>query len=539
MSMPFLSLNFSASAAKCDEPTVFTDLSASPGTVITSWQWDFGDGTYSTAQNPQHTYGPEDSIYTVTLTLTNAAGCVDSIQREVTKGVCVQALFDLTSQTVCNDHDVCFADYSYVYADEYPLTRWQWDFGDGTTETYTNYQDSICHVYANNGIYQVTLTVTALVHGVDNQDSTSRQVQIATSPTSDFASSKPCINSNTLFTDLTQGHGSIITSWSWNFGDINATGDTSTLQNPSYSYANPGTYTIELITRNNYGCTDTLRDELEIFALPEVDFSFNLPCAGKVTHFMDETIAGQAAFNQWSWNFGDSQSTGDTSNQQNPGYIYGQEGNYTVALRVTDENTCEDVTNKVIEVYPTPESEFNTVSNYGGIQGQVLCENLTSGAILYAWDFGNGLTSELENPVTVYEQDGTYIIQLISTNEYQCADTSYQEYDLILQGLYVPNAFVPEGDNLELQTFKPVGSGLKSYLIEIFDKWGTLLWSSSKLDKQGSPTEGWDGTYKGSLLPVGDYVWSINAQFESGHRWQGSDVGDGNTKTYGTVALIR
>ncbi len=155
--------DFAASAAKCDEPTVFTDLSASPGTVITSWQWDFGDGTYSTVQNPQHTYGPEDSIYTVTLTLTNAAGCVDSIQREVTKGVCVQALFDLTSQTVCNDHDVCFADYSYVYADEYPLTRWQWDFGDGTTETYTNYQDSICHVYANNGIYQVTLTVTALV----------------------------------------------------------------------------------------------------------------------------------------------------------------------------------------------------------------------------------------------------------------------------------------------------------------------------------------------------------------------------------------
>ncbi len=230
--------------------------------------------------------------------------------------------------------------------------------------------------------------------------------------------------------------------------------DTSTQQNPTYSYANPGTYTIELITRNNYGCTDTLRDELEIFALPEVDFSFNLPCAGKVTHFMDETIAGQAAFNQWSWNFGDSHSTSDTSNQQNPGYIYGQEGNYTVALRVRDDNTCEDVTNKVIEVYPTPESDFNTVSNYGGIQGQVLCENLTSGAILYAWDFGNGLTSELESPVTVYEQDGTYIIQLISTNEYQCADTSYQEYDLILQGLYVPNAFVPEGDNLDLQDFQ-------------------------------------------------------------------------------------
>jgi gliding motility-associated-like protein len=204
-----------------------------------------------------------------------------------------------------------------------------------------------------------------------------------------------------------------------------------------------------------------------------------------------------------------------------------------------DENTCEDITNKVIEVYPTPVGDFNTVGNYQGIQGQVLCENLTQGAVLYGWDFGNGQTSELENPVAVYEESGTYIIQLISTNEYDCADTVYQEYDLILQGLYVPNAFVPEGDNPELQVFKPVGTGLKSYSIEIFDRWGAVIWSSTKLDKQGSPAEGWDGTYNGSVMPIGDYVWSINAEFTTGYRWSGSDVGDGNSKTYGTVTLIR
>ncbi|MEA3476917.1 MAG: PKD domain-containing protein [Bacteroidota bacterium] len=531
--------DFTATTNKCDEPTKFTDHSISTGSIITSWSWDFGDGSYSSLQNPTHTYGPEDSTYMVTLTLTNQDGCIDSITREVIKGVCVQALFEVSNTSPCNNHDACFNDYSFVYADEYPLTRWEWDFGDGYQQSYTHYQDSICHVYEQSGTYQVTLIVTALVNGVENKDTTQREIQVFSGPTAEFASAKPCINSNTAFTDLSQGNGAILTSWRWDFGDLNATGDTSTLQNPTYSYANPGEYTVELITMNNYGCADTIEREIDIFLLPEADFSYAIPCEGKVTQFTDETMAGQAPFNLWSWSFGDSLSTTDTSNLQNPGYTYSGEGYYVVELRVKDENTCEDIISRVVEVYPTPESDFDVVENYESIQGQVLCENLSSGAILYAWDFGNGQTSELVNPVVFYDENGTYIIQLISTNDYQCADTSQYEYEVILQGLYVPNAFVPEGDNPELRIFKPSGIGLKSYRIEVINRWGTVIWSSGKLDSQGSPAEGWDGTYKGSLVPVGDYTWKIWAQFETGHLWKGSDAGDGNTKTYGTVTLIR
>ena len=531
--------DFAATLAKCDEPTVFTDLSTAPGSVITGWLWDFGDGSFSVQQSPSHTYGPEDTTYTVTLTLTNAKGCIDSIQKQVAKRVCVLAVFEPSSQALCNGHDVCFADQSYVYGDEYPLTRWVWDFGDGTQESYTSYRDSICHVYDQMGTYEVTLVVAALVNGIENYDTTRRQVQVVSSPSSAFASSRPCIASGTQFTDLSQGHGTIITGWSWDFGDQASSSDTSSQQDPTYSYQQAGTYTVRLVTVNSYGCTDTLSQQVEIFELPEVDFSYSLACAGKQTRFTDETVAAQAPFGYWSWNFGDAGSTTDTSNLQNPGYVYDDAGNYTVQLRVRDENTCEDESSQVIQVYPTPVSDFNTVPNYGGIAGQVLCENLSEGAILYAWDFGNGETSELESPTVVYEQNGTYLIQLISTNEYQCADTVYREYDLILQGLYVPTAFVPEGDNPELREFKPVGMGLKSYLIEVFNQWGTLVWSSTRLDKQGSPAEGWDGTYNGTLLPVGDYVWSINAEFTTGYQWQGSDAGDGNTRTMGTVTLIR
>ncbi|MEA3477702.1 MAG: PKD domain-containing protein [Bacteroidota bacterium] len=531
--------DFAATTAKCNDPTLFTDLSVSPGSIVTSWEWDFDDGNFSSLQNPEHVYGPMDRTYLVTLTISNAEGCIGSIQKEVIKSICVQASFEPDNGIHCNDQNVCFTDESFVYSDEYPLTRWEWNFGDGTTQIHTTYQESICHEYNDNGTYEVTLIVSALVNGIAHYDTTSRDVYLLASPTSDFISSSPCINSGTQFTDMTQGHGAIITSWEWDFGDYTSFNDVSTLQHPTYNYANPGNYEVKLVTTNNYNCSDTLYREIEIFTRPIVDFSYELSCAGKTTTFMDETVAGQAPFYQWNWNFGDSQGNLNTSNLQNPKFIYEQQGNYIVQLKVRDYNMCEDTLSKVIEVYPTPESNFYIVSNYDGIYGQVLCENLSYGAQLYAWDFGNGKTSERENPKVFYEENGIYLVQLISTNEYQCVDTAYVQHEVIRQGLYVPNAFVPESHISELQTFKPIGLDLRAYKIEIFNRWGAVVWSSMKLDGNGSPAEGWDGTYKGSPLPIGDYMWSIKAQLKTGKIWQGSDVGDGNTKTYGTVTLIR
>jgi gliding motility-associated-like protein len=155
------------------------------------------------------------------------------------------------------------------------------------------------------------------------------------------------------------------------------------------------------------------------------------------------------------------------------------------------------------------------------------------------WDFGNGETSELKNPHVFYNKNGTYIIQLVSLNEYDCYDTAYQELEILIQGLFVPNAFVPEGENPELRTFMPVGVNLRKYKIEVYNRWGSVIWSSMKLDGEGCPAEGWDGTYKGKPMPVGEYIWVIEAEFKNGHIWQGADVGDGNNKTYGTVTLIR
>ena len=128
---------------------------------------------------------------------------------------------------------------------------------------------------------------------------------------------------------------------------------------------------------------------------------------------------------------------------------------------------------------------------------------------------------------------------LVSYNDFDCPDTTYRIYDLLFTNLFVPNAFVPSDFNSELRTFKPIGINLKHYKIEVYSTWGNLVFESTKLNNNGSPAEGWDGTYKNKDLPTGSYIWRISAVFKNDRIWKGTNNGDGNTATSGTVTLIR
>ena len=141
--------------------------------------------------------------------------------------------------------------------------------------------------------------------------------------------------------------------------------------------------------------------------------------------------------------------------------------------------------------------------------------------------------------MTTYTKDGTYIIELVAANEFGCTDTSSYQYEMLFKGLWVPNAFSPTNSNLALRLFKPVGRNLKQYNIQVYAVGGHLLWESNKLDPEGRPLEGWDGTYNGKMMPQATYMWIIKASFIDGTVWEGSDIGKGEYKNMGTVSLIR
>jgi large repetitive protein len=134
----------------------------------------------------------------------------------------------------------------------------------------------------------------------------------------------------------------------------------------------------------------------------------------------------------------------------------------------------------------------------------------------------------------------TYTVKLISSDTIGCADTTFYLYKVLFKGLYVPNAFSPTSSILGIRLFQPVGANLGLYHVQVFDSWGHLMWESTALDDKGVPTEGWDGTFEGNLMPQGNYLWKINARFKDDSQWGGSDIGVGtSTGTMGTVVLIR
>ncbi|UCE17679.1 MAG: PKD domain-containing protein, partial [Gemmatimonadota bacterium] len=147
--------------------------------------------------------------------------------------------------------------------------------------------------------------------------------------------------------------------WDWDFGD----GGTSTAQNPSYSFDEPGIYTVPLtVSSSSQGCnaTETKIDFVTVQASPVADFTGN-PTGGEAPLTVNFTDLSTGNPDTWSWDFGD----GGTSTEQHPTYEYQNQGKYTVTL--TASNACgSDIATKVdyIDVTePQPPMRAYTLSD--------------------------------------------------------------------------------------------------------------------------------------------------------------------------------
>jgi len=170
------------------------------------------------------------------------------------------------------------------------------------------------------------------------------------------------------------------------------------------------------------------------------------------------------------------------------------------------------------------------------------------------------MDSYLENPTfrlpdyplgsDYYNNDESYSLTLITTNDYGCDDSISKDY--LYKGLFVPSAFAPESFDPDLRIFQPQGKGLLSYDIKVYDKYGNVLWSSTELqngwgevgegEDYSHPGPGWDGRYKGEFVPIGTYVWKVNAVFKDGSLWEGNNAGEDKNLSgtvCGVVVVVR
>jgi PKD repeat protein len=216
------------------------------------------------------------------------------------------------------------------------------------------------------------------------------------------------------FSDLSTGTG--IDGWLWDFGDGSGT---STAQNPSHTYDDPGTYTVSL-TASSSDCSDSKTETayVTVGEAPLANFS-GTPTSGTEPLTVDFTDSSTGSPTSWSWDFDDDGV--EDSSSQHPSHTYNTAGTYTVTLRV--ENTYGyDEKSEVdyIDVNappPPPVSDFMGEPTTGTAPLEVQFTDLsTNSPTEWSWDFGDGGTSSAQDPQYTYTAAGTYTVTLMASN---------------------------------------------------------------------------------------------------------------------------
>jgi PKD repeat protein len=235
----------------------------------------------------------------------------------------------------------------------------------------------------------------------------------AQAPIANFTASplQVCEGSAINFTNTSTAGGAAIVNYTWDFGD----GIPATTPNASHTYASPGTYTVTLVVTAVNGQADAEVKTNYVTVHPKPVANFTTASAGctipYVVNFTNTSTTGAGI--TYSWNFGNGQTS---SLQIPPAQTYSSVGSFTTTLTVTNTVTgCSKTYSNTIVTNAFSAGITPPASVCVG-QPVTINDNSTVGANQWAWNFGNGQTSALENPNVTYATAGTYTISLTSQN---------------------------------------------------------------------------------------------------------------------------
>ncbi len=469
------------SVAVSGASATFTNSSAN----ATTYNWDFGDGNSSTEQNPTHTYA-NDGTYTVTLTATGPCGTSTSTQT-VTIATPPVAGFTASPTADCGPLTVQFTSTSsnnttgfqwffpggtpsssteqnpvvtYSASGQYSVTlivsnaqgsdtltqtnyiqvfvdatasftstvngatasfqntssnanTFLWHFGDGNTSNQAN----PTHTYAQDGTY----TVTLIAANSCNADTFTQTITIVTPPVAGFTAS-PMSGCGPLTVQFTNASSANAVEFLWEFPG--GTPSSSTEQNPTVTYDNPGVYSVTLTVSNSAGSSTTEQEDfIIVLGLPAAAFEASV--SGPTASFTNQSGGATS----YSWDFGD----GNGSTAENPSHTYAASGTYTVVL--TASNACGTTTStQTVTILLPPTASFSASTTSGCAPLTVTFTNQSSAdATEFNWTFEGGTpTSSTEsNPTVVFKDPGTYTVTLVASN---AAGSSTSTMTIAVQG---------------------------------------------------------------------------------------------------------
>jgi PKD repeat protein len=270
----------------------------------------------------------------------------------------------------------------------------------------------------------------------------------------------------------------------------------------------------EIFKRGN-SVTDNLRSQ-NLIAENIASASVTEGCAPLKVSFMNNVVN----YDSCRWTFGD----GGSSSEKNPKWLFDIPGEYTVTLSVSGTGKLHSSSSLTVIVHTAPKARFEfSPENAVLPNDEISFHNYSSDAIKYRWDFGDGSSSELFEPMHSYKKSGRYNLKLTVSTEFGCSDSVIVKNAFSGSDNYIefPNAFIPnlngpstgyyspKSDEAS-QVFHPVSSTLSDYQLRIFSRSGIIIFESNDINI------GWDGYYKGHLCDPGVYIWKVRGNYLNG-----------------------
>jgi PKD repeat protein len=388
---------------------------------IASYQWQFGDGQSAVGSKPTHLYAAQGN-YTVTLKVTDNLGA--SSTASATAAVSAPAN-QVPAANAGGPYSTILGnaiqfDGSLSSDADGSIVSYEWQFGDGQTAL----GSKPTHVYAAQGSYTVTLTVTDNV-GAKATASTTASVTLP-------MNSPPKANAggpySTIFGNAIQFDGSrssdadgSIVSYSWNLGD----GSAGSGPLITHTYSSAGTFTITLTVTDDKGATASASTTATVNA--PVNLSPVADPGGPYASMLGSAISfnGSASSDpdgsvvSYAWQLGD----GAAASGPAPSHTYATAGTYTVSLKVTDDNGASAqattiATVKAANLPPIAYPGGPYVSSRNRIRLSGTGSSDPDGTIVsYVWDFGDGTSGTGSRPAHRYAAGGIYNVTLTVTDD--------------------------------------------------------------------------------------------------------------------------
>jgi PKD repeat protein len=450
------------------------------------------------------------ATYPVNLMASNQWGC----NRTFSKNVRVYPEVEAEFTTATGEFEGCTPLTLDFVNETLRANQFTWDFADNTQSIGVN-PGHVFYAFDQQITYYDVLLKATSRYGC--QDSILKLVTVYPQPVADFSANpyeQTYPNTSVIFENHSLS-GQWNYTWMLDDGNIRTFDEDPGSFSHTYEWTNNDYatryYYVNLKVENPW-CEDDITRQVIIHApRPVVEFhSADKGCPPFDVQFSNQSLYGLS----YLWDFDD----GNTSSETSPRHVFNDPGVYQVKLLVYGEGGV-DSTYRTVTVHQPPIADFRVIPQFVTLPYEpIQLANLSSFAHSWEWDLGDGTISYEFEPLHYYTQVGIYDIRLTVGNDTDpvCYDTLLKEGAVGAEEdcvLYFPNAFTPDvngpnggayisGDPLN-HVFYPVYTGIEDYVMEIYTRWGELVFRTEDLEI------GWDGYFRGKLSKMDVYVWKV------------------------------